>query len=263
MVSFGSDSVSVHQIALQLAADPGLSAKLLRLANSAYFHFSGTVGTVEAAVQMLGFVMVRNLVLGNSLAAAYQSVQGMDLPQFWRYCRYSACAARWLAQRSGDDADLVFTVGLIHGIGQLQMHAVAPEATAALNLQLPVLAAARAQLEQQSLGFHHLDVAAELARVWNFPPPLVQALQAVAEPLSAAEFSAAGALVHLGAWCARAEVLGLTAEERFASYPALVARRLCLGTDWLPIDSGDGLSDPQKAMPALAELSAGLEALFE
>ena len=263
MASFASEDVSVHQIAQQLAADPGLSAKLLRLANSAYFHFSGTVGTVEAAVQMLGFVMVRNLVLGNSLAAAYQKVHGLDLPQFWRYCLYSACAARWLAQRSGGDADLVFTVGLMHGIGQLQLHAVAPEATAALTLQLPVLAAERAQLEQQSLGFHHLEVSAELASLWNFPQDLVQALRSVAQPLSAAEFSAAGALVHLGAWCARGEVLGLTAEEQLASYPAAVARSLSLGSHWLPAAISGSLPGEGDVMPALTELSAGLEAMFE
>ena len=61
--SFSDEDVSIDEIARQIAADPALTAKLLRLANSAYFHVSRTIGTVDDALRMLGFVMVRNLVL--------------------------------------------------------------------------------------------------------------------------------------------------------------------------------------------------------
>ena len=67
IASFSSDDVSVGEIGHQLAADPALSAELLKLANSAYFHVPHTIGTVDAALQMLGLVVVRNLVLGNSV----------------------------------------------------------------------------------------------------------------------------------------------------------------------------------------------------
>ena len=50
--SFSSDDVSLNDIARQLSADPALSAKLLRLANSAYFHVSRTVGTVDDALDL-------------------------------------------------------------------------------------------------------------------------------------------------------------------------------------------------------------------
>src|ERR1700693_2157875 len=106
--SFSSEDVSVDEIAKQLAADPALSAKLLRLANSAYFHVSRTVGTVDDALWMLGFVMVRNLVLGNGMVAAFRHVPGLDLQQFWRYNLYTACISRWLAATAGENGDMVF-----------------------------------------------------------------------------------------------------------------------------------------------------------
>ena len=83
--SFDKASVSTEEIAKKLATDPVLSAKLLRLANSAYYHVSRSIGTVEDAVLMLGFVTVRTLVISSGLVSGFKTVPGLDLKQFWRY----------------------------------------------------------------------------------------------------------------------------------------------------------------------------------
>lgn len=263
IASFGSEDVSVSDIASQLSADPALSAKLLRLANSAYFHVSRTIGTVDAALHILGFVMVRNLVLGNSVADAFKDVQGMNLNQFWRYNLYAACSARWLAHRADFNADLVFTLGLMHAIGQLQMHAVMPQDMALLDKQMNVLDAARPDLELQTFGFHHGQVSAELARIWNFPLPLIDALRQIAQPLASPEFSQAAGWVHMGAWRARAEVLSLSAEAQAASYPVEVGRKLQLDSGWTGVLASHSPQDESSRMPPLPALTGGLEALFE
>jgi HD-like signal output (HDOD) protein len=263
ITSFSSEDVSVTEIANQLTADPALSAKLLRLANSAYFHVSRSIGTVDAALQMLGFVMVRNLVLGNSMAGAFKHVQGIDLKQFWRYNLFTACSARWLAHRADFNSDLVFTLGLMHGLGQLQMHAVMPKDMAPLDQKLSVLDAERTVLETQTFGFHHVQVSAELARVWNFPQPLIDALRQVANPLAEPEFSEAAGWVHMGAWRARGEVLGLSRAAQAASYPVEVARRLHLDSGWTGALTNQLPQDESSLMPPLPELTEGLEAMFE
>lgn len=261
--SFSSEDVSIDQIARQLAADPALSAKLLRLANSAYFHVSRTIGTVEGALQMLGFVMVRNLVLGNGMVAAFRNTPGIDLKQFWRYNLYTACAARWLASTTGVNADLVFTLGLMHAIGQLQMHIGMPAAMAPLDQKMNVLDGARAELEKQTLGFHYGDVTAELAKVWNFPPPIILALRDIPQPLAAVEFSAPAACVHLGAWRARTEVMAVSDEVQVASYPIEIGKRLGIAPGWAPAMAAQspGLTCP--VMPALKELTEGLDAMLD
>ena len=252
--SFSDEDVSIEEIASLISADPALSAKLLWLANSAYFQVSKSIGTVDHAIRILGFAIVRNLVLGNGLASAYRNTAGINLPLFWRYNLYTACAARWLAQRCSVNSDLTFTLGLLHAVGQLQLHVVAPAAVASLDQQLSVLDAARPELETRQLGFHYSDVSAELAISWNFPKSLVEALRCIPAPLAPADFVAPAACVHLGAWRARCEVLGNSEADIATSFPVAVSQRLGLGPVWAEITP---------PMPAFSELTLGLESLLD
>ncbi|MDB5990261.1 MAG: histidine kinase [Herbaspirillum sp.] len=261
--SFSSEDVSVDEIAKQLAADPALSAKLLRLANSAYFHVSRTVGTVDDALWMLGFVMVRNLVLGNGMVAAFRHVPGLDLRQFWRYNLYTACVSRWLAASAGENGDMVFTLAMLHGIGQLQMHVGMPKAMAPLDRQMHVLDAKRAALEKSTFGFHYGEVSAELAKLWNFPPFLIDALSDIPQPLTQHGFSESAAWVHLGAWRARVEVLSMSDEAIVASYPGAVGERLGVDPGWVPVLAGDAAGSTAMPMPSIKTLTDGLDAMLD
>ncbi|WP_034295091.1 HDOD domain-containing protein [Herbaspirillum sp. RV1423] len=261
--SFNSEDISAAEIAHLIASDPALAAKLLRLANSAYFHVSRTVGTVDDALRMLGFVMVRNLVLGNGMVAAFKNTKGMDLQQFWRYNLYTACAARWLAQKGGDNGDTAFTLGMMHGIGQLQLHAVAPAEVMPLDKEMNVLDAGRAALEKEKLGFHYADVSAELAKIWNFPESLSTALKDIPAPLASTPINKAAAWVHLGAWRARAEVLELSDEEMTEGYPTIIGKRLNVDAGWVPALVAHAKDRADRAMPPLNELTAGLDAMLE
>jgi len=119
--SFAREDVSFGQIARLISTEPGLSAKLLRLANSAYFRPARGIVSVDDAVKMLGIKMARNLVIASGLTAALKVAPGMDIQQFWRYSLSTACVARWLAGRAGQDGELGFMAGLLHGIGQFVM----------------------------------------------------------------------------------------------------------------------------------------------
>ena len=77
-------STALEDLAGAVAGDPALVARLLRLANSAYYHVSRTVGSVNDALAMLGFVTVRTLVISSGLTGGYKAMPGIDLSQFWR-----------------------------------------------------------------------------------------------------------------------------------------------------------------------------------
>lgn len=260
--SFRRDDVSIAEIAAHLAADPVLSAKTLRLANSAYFHVSRRIATVDEALQMLGFVMVRNLVLGLGIAGSFKHVPGIDLPQFWRYSLHTACAARWLAQAAGRNADLAFTIGLVHALGQLVLHTVLPDDAQAIDRECHPLSIERAHIERRQLGYHHGEATAELALGWNFPAEVSHPLRLVPDPLACDPPMAMAALVHVAAWRARIDALDIDAETAQASCPREVGLALGLDLAWMvepsTLDAGAA-----GAMPALSELTRGLEAMLD
>lgn len=264
IASMGSEDVTSGEIGQLISADPVLSAKLLRLANSSYFQMARTIETVEDAIRVLGFGMVRNLVLTGSMVRAFANTPGMELHQFWKYSLYTACTARWLAAPCKVNSDLVFTLGLIHGIGQLHMHLAAPAAIAALDQQLPVLADGRAALETQAFGFHFCDVSAALAQLWNFPMSLVQAMSPIPSPLAVDPFSIPAAVVHLGAWHARCEVFESTPAAKTTSYPLALSERLGLSPSWYLGADANPMGDQKlPPIPAMAELTHGLEQMLD
>lgn len=262
LASFGRDDVAVADIAPQLAAEPVLAAKTLRLANSAYFRVSRRIASVDDALQMLGFAMVRNLVAASSMTAAFKGLQGLDLPAFWQHSLHTAVAARWLASRAGQSGDVAFVIGLMHGLGHLVMHAAAPPGLAELDARVPLLAPQRAAAERPALGYDHAEVGAELASQWHFPAELAAPLAWVPAPPQAGSNGgeAMAALVHLAAWCARTDA----AAEMDVDPPHAVAAGLGLALAW------DGKArtltvtraGQSQAMPPLAELSEGLESML-
>jgi putative nucleotidyltransferase with HDIG domain len=262
IASFRRDDITVTEIGALLAADPVLSAKTLRLANSAYFHVSRQIATVDDALRMLGFVMVRNLVVSCGVAGAFGRVPGLDMPQFWHHSLHTAAAARWLAQQLDLNAELAFIVGLTHGLGHLVMHAVQPAELQALDRQCHVLEGERAALERARFGYHHGEVSAELARRWKFPPEVTEPLQAVALPLEVKAAQPLARLVHIAAWRARVDSLGWDAAQAQASCPVAVGLAVGLDIAWLS-DQATLAIGPAGPMPPLAELCNGMEAILD
>jgi HD-like signal output (HDOD) protein len=262
--SLGRGDVSINEIAGQLVADPVLSAKTLRLANSAYFRSSRSFDTVDDALFMLGFNMVRNLVMGCSVVGAFKSAPGLDLPSFWRYSLNTACAARWLAQAAGQDADLAFTIGLIHGLGHLVMHSALAKEMEQLDREVHPLALERASVEQARLGYHHAEVSAELALCWSFPSEVADVLRQVPAPLRLEPPLPMAAWVHVAAWRARVELFQWEVEQAQATCPQSVGQAMHRPFTWLPDQATLAGVDPavMGPMPPLAQLTEGLESML-
>jgi HD-like signal output (HDOD) protein len=259
--SFGDEDVPADQIARQIATDPVMSAKLLRLANSAFFNVSRTVATVSEALRLLGFVMVRNLVLGTGISAAFKTSPGMDVKAFWRHCLGTACGARWLAGRAREDGDLAFTVGLLHGIGEFVMHAGMPDAMKQLDAALSPVDGRRSGEERRCFGYDFAQVGAELARRWKFPEAIASAMGGVPAPLETSPFSPAAALVHLAAWRVRQDSTALAVPLDEDPCPGAVCGKLGIPVAWVELPAGGEAESPadEDAMPPAAELTRGLE----
>ena len=244
--SFENADVMVEEIARKLSLDPVLSAKLLRLANSAYYHVSRRIGNVEDAVRMLGFVTVRTLVISSGLVGGFKTVPGMDLKRFWRYSLHTAVAAKWMAKKVGVNTDLAFTIGMMHGIGQLVMHAGLPAEAQELDKTVGAYESGRMAAETAAFGYHYSEVGAELAVRWKFPDIFPETIRDFPAPASRM-----AAVLHLATWRAQAEEQKLDAAQLAATLPGAVAEGL-----------GLTVAELLEEMPGLTELSAGLEELI-
>lgn len=250
--SFNNESIVIEEITAKLSKDPVLSARLLRLANSAYYHVSRTVGTVDDAVMMLGFVTVRTLVISSGLTRGFKPMPGINLPDFWRYSMHAAATARWLAKKTSNNTDQAFTLGLMHAIGQLIMHSGMAEAMFQVDKQADPLDARRFAIESGSFGYHFGNVGAELARQWKFPPSFAEALDQFDNPTGHTPTNSMALIMHVAAWRARAEYQGMTLEEQQATIPSAACQAL-----------GQDAQTLLQDMPPMSELCEGLEALVE
>lgn len=250
IASFEDENVSIQKVVASINSDPVLSARLLRLANSSYYHMSRSVATVDDAVVMLGFMTVRTLVIGTGIAHAFSGYRGIDLPRFWRYSTLTGAIASWLAREVQCSRDHAFTAGLMHGLGHLVMHNCMAEPMLYLNKSCDWMDARRAEIERTSFGFDHTDVGAELMRAWKLPAVLVDAVAQHGNPLARGEFRTLGGVLHLAAWRARSHVWRLSADDIDQSVPEAVCAKLDLSPRHLIED-----------MPPMEEIAAGLEAL--
>ncbi len=249
--SFTNEDISIEDIARTLAMDPVLSANILRLANSSYYHVSRRIETVENAISMLGFVTVRTMVITCSLVHGFRSTPGLDLKQFWRCNLAIAVIAKWLAQQARENSDLAFTVGTIHAIGQLMMHAGIPEQMREIDTQVSLLDDNRLTSEKQTFEFNYAEVSAELATRWNFPEIIAQTIQAFPNPLEQQPFNRMAAIIHLASWYARNHEKQMPLDAMRQACPAALLDKLGLPAGIL-FDS----------MPPIEELSDGLEVLL-
>lgn len=172
------DEASAERCSDLIGRDQALVARTLRLANSAFYGVPGRVGSIRDAVHLLGR---RTLCSVLTVATVSQQFDARSCPHFsfsgfWRHALAVALAARGLARALGSDEDWAFTAGLLHDIGRLALAAHFPAEMDAAITCSHAEDAELASIESEMLGIDHLEVAAQVAAQWKFPPEVVQAI---------------------------------------------------------------------------------------
>lgn len=227
--TFEQEDVDVMKAAAFIESDPVLTAKLLKLANSAFFGLNRNVSTARDAINVLGLIKVRALVIAAALGDGFHMVGGVNMNQFWRYSLNTANISRYLALPIKIDENTAFTAGLIHGIGELVMHMGMPEAMIDLDRSVPMLDLKRAKAERGLFGYSYADVGAALAKEWKFPKKMVNAIEHQVAPFDNDVYEPIAGVIHIANWRARAEELSLGSEGLINTYPDAIG--LVLGVD--------------------------------
>jgi HD-like signal output (HDOD) protein len=173
----GGEQFSAHELAQAVASDQALTAKLLRLANSAYYGYPRRITTVRDAVVLLGFRAVRSAALASCVIDTLPDrASNTDPQRFWRFSVTVGMLAEVLSQAHRRHEDEAFTAGVLHNIGRLALDQHRPRELMAVTTLAARKRISIAEAEMAVLGFTDAQLGGALAMHWNLPEELVDAV---------------------------------------------------------------------------------------
>lgn len=163
-----------------VAQDQVITARLLKMCNSAYFGLGREVTSVHQAVVFLGFDMVKEISLGVSVINAFRGtrgIRGFDITGFWDHSYGVGLVARRLAKKWRPAlASEAFTAGLLHDIGKVILIQYMPEDFMEILQQARAENRELCEVEEEHLGTHHGQIGAWLAERWKLPHTLCETM---------------------------------------------------------------------------------------
>ncbi len=168
-----------------IATDPALAAKILTLANSAYFGMPRRLSSLREAVVFLGFKSVRTLALSVTSFALFMGKSDADAlirRSVWRHSLDTAQCARTLTTllppsvHESFGAEEAFTAGLLHDIGKMALDHSRHSLYVSLAAQAERENVRYFEVEARTLPLEHGMIGAAMAQQWNLPPPLCEAI---------------------------------------------------------------------------------------
>jgi putative nucleotidyltransferase with HDIG domain len=197
---------SVHEIVDLIMYDSALTAKLLQIANSAFFGKAKTITNIGEAVSQIGYDSVYLLAASLTGEKCLQTAPGtgLDAVLLWKHSVTTAFGAHHLARAAGLDGNLMFTTGLLHDLGKVVFtNAYGKDYTANLH---PTRRGAVSLIEWENTqyGCNHAEVGAALLERWNLPPAIVAGVKFHHHFYAAGEYAPLAACVCLGNVLSRA-----------------------------------------------------------
>lgn len=185
--------------------DPGLTARLLRIANSPFYGFPSHIDSVPRAVAIIGTDGLRDLMLATSAVKLFSDLTNelVSMETFWRHSLRCAIIARALATKLRiANPESYFTAGLLHDIGYLIIYRELPELASKTLRHITQNREIVYIVEQEIIGFDHASVGGELLRLWNLPTTLIEAVEYHHTPSLAKQHPKEAAIVHIANYLA-------------------------------------------------------------
>jgi len=198
---------SFSAIARVIETDQAISARVLKLANSAYYGVMGTVSSIQHASVVLGIKTLNQLLeiaCTSKLLGARLDGYGMASGDLWRHSIAVAACARAIARRKyAEQADDAFTAGLLHDCGKIVLDRYIHEQKHVFQHFLQGGSKQFIEAERSILGFDHAYIASDICEKWNIPKKLALTIQHHHTPAQASfkelvcSVHAADAIVHM------------------------------------------------------------------
>ena len=171
------DSTTTEDLAGIISLDPGITNKLMRLANSIYYGQQTKVATVKRAIVVIGFDEIIGIVMGMSVLSSFaRKASGMtlDMKALWIHCIGCATIAKEIATRTNPGiANKIFVPGLLHDMGKIIFSVYFKKEyrnvrALAMEKHKPLY-----RVEPEIFKIDHAVLAGLLMKRWNFPDDIL------------------------------------------------------------------------------------------
>jgi len=191
---------TMTDVADVLSHDPAICARMLKVANSAFFGAPSRVETVKAAIRLLGTQQVHDLVLAATITKTFPDIPGnlISMEDFWINSLRCGLLARLLAEQCNSrDGERFFLASLLHDMGHLIMYQTVPEESQEALITARQDNKPLYMVERDIVGCDYGQVGSQLMQSWNFPENWVQAVRYQNEPADVQDFSFEASIMHL------------------------------------------------------------------
>ena len=197
------EDADLHRLARLIEQDPGLAARIIGLANSAYFQRHNEVCTVaDAIIRVLGLNLVRSLALGIALSRPFDARQcpEFDVDRYWYHAMTTATLASRLAAHlrvEHAQLDCLFLAGLLQTLGRFALVHLFPERMSQVFHAWEVQPDADLlELETQALATNEIEGGAIIANKWHLPESITDTISYRNEPQRSQHFTAVVELIN-------------------------------------------------------------------
>ena len=246
---------TAHDLHMVIANDPALSARVLKVVNSAFYALPGQIGSITRATVLLGLNAVKNIAIAASLAKLFRggrlcpSLAARDL---WENAIAVAAAVKLLCQKLElNVTDEAFLAGLMHDVGvMVELQSRRPKLLQVID-RVETQGECFREAELKVFGVTHEDFGQALCMKWKFPEFLQRVTGYHHRPMELADDSRAIAcLVHV------ADVMA--ARQRFGYTKIVDSQQILPGVlDQLKLSEAM-LDDLEQQLPAAYEVADSL-----
>jgi putative nucleotidyltransferase with HDIG domain len=204
--------VDPYDIAQELRYDPGLTANILKIANSAVYGGLERVDSIQSAIIRLGMKQLFQLVVGVGVSKVLtKRLRGYQLEpeELLSHSVYVAVASEEIAQILGlRTSEMLFTAGLLHDMGKVVLDDFVEKKSAELDAGFRAAKEGFDHVERNALGICHAEVGAAILQRWKFPEELVALVRWHHRPSEAGSWAPMVNIVHVADILSYSEGIG-------------------------------------------------------
>jgi HD-like signal output (HDOD) protein len=206
---------SAHDIAKVISKDPNLSAKLLKIVNSAFYGYPSRIDTLSRAVNIVGTKQLSTLAIGVNVINLFRNIPSVivDMKAFWQHSVACGINARIIAgYKNIQNTERLFVAGLLHDIGRLLMYNYIPDMSREMLISARVRKKLLFAVERDFLGIDHSYIGGLLLAKWRLPMSLENTVAHHHDP-GKSQNRLESAIVHLADIMANASGKGSSGER--------------------------------------------------